>query len=697
MDARRRATRAALCAAALAAVLGGCTAKSKSTDGYVPDTAPFADAVGPSIYVPKVKALLTGLPATDDEVQRVIADPNALPLLIDGWMTNEPTRSLFEERMTDFFRTAFQQKVPNLDLIPQGMDLPGFDVSGDGTTRVTLLWSYEDSFARTALQLVHDGRPFNETLTTRRYMMTTAMMASMAYADMFDVDDAGDTVDRLRGKQVVAFDPLAVNGAGAPLSLEESAAAFDPGGNGTWTWRINVPSMTPECATTLQRVGSVTTEQWWPSSNIFETIFGNPGYPNPGNACAIDWNTGTNRSRPQFRKSDLSDWRMVTIEQIPIYEETLPTPHFWDLAGLRTATTLRLKSPHVGFLGTPAWFANWPTNESNQARVTANQALIVALGKSILPATAVAPAPSSATDTAHAANPACAACHVYLDPLRQFFRQSYTFSYHEQRDYTVVAAPARYMLDGMNIEGNGVGDLANILANHPHYATGWAQKLQFWATSNIADESDPDLQHVAAQFAASHFDFRALVRAVFSSPLVTLSRGTRTTRAAGTVNVGIARRDQLCAALSARVGYADLCERRWDTAPWNAREVTQMIADDGYYRAAELPAMPRNPDLFYRGSVEVLCERLANVLVDNGSNPPYSSANEASRTAAFERLVTTMMGIRPGDLRHADVVSLLAAHYTAATAAPVSAGRTDALRSAFVLACTSPTSVLLGL
>jgi hypothetical protein len=122
-----------------------------------------------------------------------------------------------------------------------------------------------------------------------------------------------------------------------------------------------------------------------------------------------------------------------------------------------------------------------------------------------------------------------------------------------------------------------------------------------------------------------------------------------------------------------------------------------MIADDAYYRAAELPSLPRNPDLFYRASVEVMCQNIATQVVDQGSNPRYSSANATSRAAAIEDLVTTMMAIPPADPRHPAAVQLLTAHYAAATSAPISGNRSDALRSAFVLACTSPTSVLIGL
>ena len=34
-----------------------------------------------------------------------------------------------------------------------------------------------DSFPQTVLELVNEGRPFNEALTDNRYMLTTAMMS----------------------------------------------------------------------------------------------------------------------------------------------------------------------------------------------------------------------------------------------------------------------------------------------------------------------------------------------------------------------------------------------------------------------------------------------------------------------------------------------------------------------------------------
>jgi hypothetical protein len=388
---------------------------------------------------------------------------------------------------------------------------------------------------------------------------------------------------------------------------------------------------------------------------------------------------------------------MVTVETIPITDrDALPSPAFWDIPALRAATTLKLKSPRFGFFGTLAWNANWPTSESNQSRVIANQALIVALGQSIVPAT-TPPAPLSSTDVRHAGNPACAACHTVLDPLRQFFRQSYTYNYHEQRDLGQYLLDAAFLVDGMNETGNGVEDFAGILAAHPRFAVGWAQKLQFWANSNAAVEDDWELQNAARAFQASNFDFRTLVREVFSSALVTLARGSQTYREQG-VTIGIARRDQFCAALSSRLGLPDACHQRTEDASWSPVNASgQMIATDVYYRAAELPALPRNPDLFFRNSVEAVCSLLAGEVVDADEGTRYSSDTEEGVHAAIADLVSTVMGLPPTDPRAAPAAQILEEHYQAALDATAQWNTTGALRSAFVLACTSPSSVLVGL
>jgi hypothetical protein len=118
--------------------------------------------------------------------------------------------------------------------------------------------------------------------------------------------------------------------------------------------------------------------------------------------------------------TDFTDWKMVTIRK-PNAGEAVSA--FYDLPALRNASELVLQVPRVGFFTTPAFFANWQTNISNQARVTMNQTLIVALGAQV----------DGADKTVTPGNPPPGLCKVHagcgvrychqLDPLRSISRR----------------------------------------------------------------------------------------------------------------------------------------------------------------------------------------------------------------------------------------------------------------------------------
>lgn len=59
-------------------------------------------------------------------------------------------------------------------------------------------------------------------------------------------------------------------------------------------------------------------------------------------------------------------------------------------------------------------------------------------------------------------------------------------------------------------------------------------------------------------FQSSNFDWNALVSELFSSPLVTNATETKTSDMNGEV-IAVGRRNHLCAALDARLGFTDLC------------------------------------------------------------------------------------------------------------------------------------------
>ena len=187
-----------------------------------------------------------------------------------------------------------------------------------------------------------------------------------------------------------------------------------------------------------------------------------------------------------------------------------PTP-FWDLNAMRTANELVLRVPRVGFFSTPAFFANWPTNTANQARVTMNQTLIVALGRSFDDSNNTVPVTSPALDAKHASEPACYACHKTLDPMRQVFRQAFTFMGHEQKDPAQVSLPGVFAFDGVTRPISSPKELGEAMASHPRFAIAWTQKLCYWANSAPCLEAIPN-SCVAQVFEKSGFSWPRLVR-----------------------------------------------------------------------------------------------------------------------------------------------------------------------------------------
>jgi hypothetical protein len=143
------------------------TATPGSGSGFVP--------VSVSSAVAKVKTLLVGLPPTDAEVAAVAADPAALHDLVADWMTLPE----YEQKMLGFFITAFQQD--QWEFADLQFQFVGRTPFANDTRRI--VQNLQQSFARTVVQLLAEGQPFTSAMTTRRFMMTPALMALYATQD----------------------------------------------------------------------------------------------------------------------------------------------------------------------------------------------------------------------------------------------------------------------------------------------------------------------------------------------------------------------------------------------------------------------------------------------------------------------------------------------------------------------------------
>ena len=655
-----------------------------ATNSSGADAAPLSFQVDPpSVYVAKVKNVLVGLPPTDDEVKAVAADPTQLKTLIDGWMGLPQ----YAQKMMTFFELAFQQtQVSVVDFADQTFPRPA---AVNGTTAPLLVQNARESFARTVLQLNSEGRPLNEAMTTQRFMMTPALMEFYAFLDVWQVDNAGKVNDSFRKANPRLT--LSVEAAQGPIPIADTLSPSSPN---YMRWYdpdvVNAGKLVPGCsedpivypaaADTLHYIllGSLLTRK----------------SPTTGALCQ---QIGGTAVAPQLTTADFNNWKMVTIR--PPASGESPTA-FFDLPTLRSSAELVLSTPRIGFFTTPAFFANWQTNTSNQMRVTINQALIVATGAAVDGTDATQPMSTPGLDSAHSSAPACIYCHKTLDPTRSIFAATYSWNYHGQTDPTFSGQNGVFAFRGLVRSVGSIADLGSTLGSHPLMPQAWVQKLCYYVNSSACDTSDPEFQRIVAAFQSSNLSWNALVRELLSSPLTTNAAPTQTTTATGEV-VAVSRRDHLCAALNNRLGLTDVCgldalskAMAKNTIP----EIVSGLPSDGYGRGAIAPVLPNAPSLFYRSGTENICEAVSTLVVDPVGASPAPNAKRWSSTlpdVAIADFVQILMALTPSDSRAAQAQALLKSHFSSAMQTGASA--TDALRSTFIVACMAPSAVSIGL
>jgi hypothetical protein len=678
--------RSAAIAAAAAAMAAACGTSSHPPPGQMANappgdamTTPF-QAVPPAVYVAKVKNLLVGLAPTDAEIQTVAADPAQLGPLIDGWMTSPE----YTAKMRTFFELAFQQTQISLNDFSDQVYPNQADINA--STGPELLQNLRESFARTVLELNAEGRPLTDAITTSRVMLTPALMEFYAFLDAWQVDDTGQVSDRFR-----ASNPnlqITLEAAQGAIPIEQT---LDPTNANYMHWYDPDVANDSKAGTDCAQDPIVYDAD---AHVLHYLLYGTIARYKTTSGTACGQVNGT-ASAPQLTATDFTDWKMVTL-RAPATGEA-PTA-FYDLATLRTATELVVTLPHVGFL-TPAFFANWQTNSSNQMRVTMNQALIVATGAMVDGTDLTFPPSTPGLDVLHAAAPDCFGCHRTLDPTRSVLAATYSWNYHTQTDKTFSDQPGLFAFQGVTQPVFNLGDLTATLAQHPLFAPAWVQKLCYYANSTPCETGDPEFQRVVGVFKSSNFSWNALVRELLSSPLTTHAAPTQTATDQGEV-IAVSRRDHLCAALDARLGLTDVCGLDALTKAQTHTTVPEIVGglpSDGYGRGAVAPVLPNAPTLFYRAGVENICEAVADLVVDAAQpeSPDTKQYSSAQPDAAIADFVATLMALEPSDPRAAPAQAILAQHYLAAVQAGASAS--DALKSTFVAACLAPSTVSIGL
>jgi hypothetical protein len=685
-----------------------------------PGAIPF-EPVSARIYVAKVKNLMLGLPPAEEEIAAVEADPTALRGLVDAWFVRPEAQA----KLGTFFSKAFQQtQIGPADFFDQ--------ITVDNLPALPLFTQLQESMSRTALKTIANGQPFTDTVTTHTIMMTPTMMSLYLALDQLQVDDAGkaslsmpmpdgslSTTQPFWLTYRPPVDPNATPVVANPIPLAET---LNPGSPNFMHFAVpaaftcSVPQLDDTGHVVVDANGaavkvtvSYNQRKYTNVMSAYLALFGYAGrnfVSDPSDATGpptitvpadvtadkkplYQYNCGSGVSFTSTNTNTMDTvWRPVTVRVAAQGEKLTP---FYDLPTLRGASEIVVRTPRVGFFSTPAFFANWTTNNSNQHRDTLNQALIVGIGRSINPVDrGTSTVLDNGKDGQHSdPTSPCYSCHQTMDPMRNVFRQAYTYSYHAQHDATQVFSTASFDYLGQKAPLASFDDFAAALVNHPLYPTAWTQKLCTYANSSTCAEDDPEFVRVAQAFADSNYDFHKLVLELFSSPLVTGQDTTKTWRDVGET-VSIARQDHFCAALTNRLGLAtSLCIGITDKT--TATAVATNVPLDGYLRGAESPALSTSATPFFRGATESLCAYAAGLTIDK-TNSRYTSTK---KDAAITDFVANIMGITSADPVSATVTQLLSDHYAAAVAAGATAG--DALKSTFVTACLAPTSVAIGL
>jgi hypothetical protein len=717
---------------------GVATEGGAAVDGAdLPSTCaqPFAVDT-PATYVAKLKNLLVGLPPTDAEVNQVQGGgASALGALIDSWMTSTAPlaggssyAALYQAKMIRFFALAFQQTQIDNSSLGGALDIPIQYTNAANAALITQ--NIEEIIPRTMLALAQQGVPFNQALSTRSFMMTTAAKALMGFTDDYVINDSTGAQDFVQAAYPTAQLTIATSG-----TTDAS------------TWTFVDPSVQLQAQSPQLNPGTPCNVLVFPASppksvpyyvapfaqNLFDMLMGGERQDGTGNCQAAPYSQGV------FQPSDFTDWQMVTFSQ-PLPNTTIPPFPFWDLANLRSggtnSTNIVLNRATVGFFTMPAFYANWATNFSNQMRVTANQALIVATNSSYDGTDRTIPnvdAGAYGLDLDHAQpNSPCYNCHLRMDPTREIFATSYSWYYGWNAGHgnSYVAQPAYFVFQGQQGPMSSLADFGTMISNHPLVAPGWAQKLCYYINSAPCLADDPAFTSIVTAFQQS-YSWNDLLKAVLTSPITT--HVAPTASVIGTASevgncapVAVARRDHWCAALNARLGFQDICGQSGAIAAVFSHpnehaqsSIPSGMPADGYGRGNTVPLLPNQPSLFFRTGVENFCTYIAQIVIDNPKPPAGATTwssqgctaqscapigsncaqdSDGGSCAIVGDFVTLVAGLAPSDPRAGPLASALLAHFAEALqAVDGGAAATTALQSAFVAACVAPSAVSIGL
>ena len=428
--------------------------------------------------------------------------------------------------------------------------------------------------------------------------------------------------------------------------------------------------------------------------------------PTPA-ACSCPPFGGTADGAAARPPHDFSDWKMVTIRP-PVRARPSRRSTTCPRCARRTSSCSTM--PRVGFFSTPAFFANWQTNTSNQMRVTMNQTLIVGarrVGRRHRPDHAPDDHPGSTRRTPRQAGllrvPPDArpdAVDLRVDVLVELPRPDRRGVRRRRRGSSPSAASCKPVDDARRLR-----DASS--PTHPLFARGLgAEALLLRELGAVRHERPGVPAHRRASSRARATRGTRSFASCSSSPLTTNAAPTKTPPTNGEVVAVVAARPPV-----RRAQRAPRLRRR--VRP-RRREPQGDVADDRSPRSSRacrptataagrsLPVLPNEPTLFYRAGTENICERVAaaghrRAPRQAAGAPGVKQWSSAAARRRDRRLrAASSWRLAPSDPRRraGDDAAQGALHGGARRRG---ATASDALKSTFVAACLAPSAVSIGL
>ncbi|NRB77574.1 MAG: hypothetical protein HRU38_02715 [Saccharospirillaceae bacterium] len=352
---------------------------------------------------------------------------------------------------------------------------------------------------------------------------------------------------------------------------------------------------------------------------------------------------------PGLTQADFNDWREVEFglqSEAATFEFT--EEFSATLRAVPANSVFTLRTPRVGFFSTLPFYNTFQTNSDNQFRITTNQTLITAIGEIFETNDVTVQHNQMALaqlDPDHAPqDSACYDCHRLLDPMRKVFMkyQDYDNRGKEFDDSQI----ASFAFKGVNADINTMHDLANTLANHPLFASAWAQKVCLWANSQKCNSSDPVFKQVIENF-KDGFSFNDLIVDIFSSQLVHANTTSQTFESSEFF-ISLSRSNHFCHALNTRNNKVRV-ERGLEPMG-NLCSTTQsvsLIPRDGYARGDADFVQSTLLGAFQSKAYDYVCRSISNKVV--GSSNAFDPNDY---TTSIKAIVEDIMGILPNQERY---------------------------------------------